>query len=239
MPITMTITAGVLPEGFCATSEQSRFNTFAQYLTVTFPATIQTYNYGSTVPTPDQQSFPWFRINADGTPDKWYVYAAGYWLSLHPTPASSPEIRFYDDTFASIDTYDGGEVGGITSITGPMWQVATTDGLPPTAPPVYTNWLMPDRTPVGVGSTFSLAMTGGEISHTLTIDEIPAHSHSGTTAIGLNVGGAGHCVSTNDTSQGTAPLTINNTGGGIQHNNMPPYYAGYWIKRTSRIYYRV
>lgn len=65
----------------------------------------------------------------------------------------------------------------------------------------------------------TLNSTGGEADHTLTVDEIPAHSHTipyescfpyGTTPEVCVVGGA----LTQQTGQ---------TGGGNSHNNMPPY----------------
>lgn len=239
MAVTMVVNAGNLPEGFCATSEQNRLNVYAQYLSVQFPANIQTFNYGATVPDPDNRIFPWFRTNLDGTPDKWYVYSSGYWISLHPTPASSPELRMYVGSLASIDTYDGGEVGAVTSITGPMWQVATTDGLAPTVPPIYTNWLMADKMFQGVGANFSAGATGGEINHLLTVDEMPSHSHAGQVGGGFNDGATGFFQNAAALNGINQTLYLNNTGGGNAHNNMPPYYAGYFIQRTARQYYRI
>lgn len=85
---------------------------------------------------------------------------------------------------------------------------------------------------------FAPLSTGGEKVHTLTADEMPAHSHGFT---GVNES------STMTDSAGNYPIRMypdkaanwNNgsgiaeTGGGQAHNNMPPYLAVYIWKRVS------
>lgn len=88
-----------------------------------------------------------------------------------------------------------------------------------------TTFNLPDLTekfPVGSGSNYAVGSTGGEKTHTLTIDEMPSHRHNGmySSGSGTNSGIAG--VSTNNWySDGY----LENTGGGQAHNNMPPYLA--------------
>ncbi len=74
----------------------------------------------------------------------------------------------------------------------------------------------------------SLADTGGAKTVTLDITQIPAHTHSIS----------GHNDTTDD---GTPTLTGDSTawtkqtgsaGGGLSHNNMPPYVVAYLWKRT-------
>ena len=100
---------------------------------------------------------------------------------------------------------------------------------------------------------------GGEATHTLTQEEMPAHSHSASTNTTGNhrhtytgwwtTNGAGSekyaCVARGDS--GDSPeygtfaaagdhshtVTVNNTGGNKAHNNMPPYLAVYMWKRVS------
>lgn len=74
---------------------------------------------------------------------------------------------------------------------------------------------------------------GGEVTHTLTVDEMPSHTHperlewSNTKAWGLTGTGEGaNAVA----DQGT---TTSATGGGKAHNNMPPYLVVYMWKRVS------
>ena len=109
---------------------------------------------------------------------------------------------------------------------------------------------------------YSLGQTQGQIDVRLSVDEIPAHSHT------INDPGHRHetklyyalkqfevasqdnVISSlsntdNTTTQQTffglplqssvnqTGITINNTGGGTSHNNMPPYYVLAYIMRLS------
>ena len=53
-----------------------------------------------------------------------------------------------------------------------------------TSPAAYfsgTSWTqIKDRFLIGAGGSYSLGSTGGSTSHTLTVAEMPAHSHSGS-----------------------------------------------------------
>ena len=88
-----------------------------------------------------------------------------------------------------------------------------------------------DRFLLGCGDSYtSIGIYGGEETHTLTVDELPPHSHtydafdytvqqaSGT----ITSGHAGYDVSSTST-----------VGGGQPHNNMPPYVTCYIWKRVS------
>lgn len=75
--------------------------------------------------------------------------------------------------------------------------------------------------------------TGGEETHTLTVDEMPAHQHN----INQNATATGGTYKSGYVPWGTArsgnayhTLTV---GGGGAHNNMPPYLAVYMWKRTA------
>lgn len=102
---------------------------------------------------------------------------------------------------------------------------------------------------------------GGEEKHTLTINEIPSHTHSqkphyhSGLSYGSPYGGGNTCVvSTTYSSTGCIELGWSrsstgapydnvytkfstaeneNTGGNYSHNNMPPYLAVYIWKRVS------
>ena len=138
MAIPLNVIVGQLTQT-CFQTEQARANAIGQALQVVFPLSSSTFNYGSTTPTVDNQAQPWFRLNGDGTPDKWYVYSNGFWISPNLRQASGSEVIFWDDTLSNLALYDGGEGnytvnsdGTITPTiaigptTGPMWQVRTS-----------------------------------------------------------------------------------------------------------------
>lgn len=74
------------------------------------------------------------------------------------------------------------------------------------------------------GNGYSFAGIGGEDSHTLTVSEIPSHSHEYTPPIGnvdLEAPGAPDIL-----AAGVGlPTQTGNEGGGNSHNNMPPFYV--------------
>lgn len=116
-----------------------------------------------------------------------------------------------------------------------------------------------DKFLLGCGDIYQNGTTGGEASHVLTTSEMPSHNHSASTN---STGGHRHtfkgwwttkgdgsatyaCVARtqqNDAveygSFATAgehshTVTVNNTGDGQAHNNMPPYLSIYMWKRIS------
>lgn len=91
-----------------------------------------------------------------------------------------------------------------------------------------------DKFVVGAGSTYTVGASGGEAAHTLSIAEMPAHSH----------GVLKRSASTTSISRGEGVTDIwdiayhleygfntENTGGGQAHNNLPPYYALCYIMK--------
>lgn len=85
-----------------------------------------------------------------------------------------------------------------------------------------------DRFLVGAGSSYAVNATGGEASHTLTINEIPAHTH---TFKKRTWSSSGNCWREGNNAAETETGTTSSAGGGAAHNNMPPYLAVYMWKR--------
>lgn len=86
-----------------------------------------------------------------------------------------------------------------------------------------------NRFVVSAGGQYALGAIGGEAKHTLTILEMPSHKHSIT---GYNFGnGQGRLSSGNATEEFTTQTT--SSGGSKPHNNLPPYYALYYIMKIA------
>jgi microcystin-dependent protein len=81
---------------------------------------------------------------------------------------------------------------------------------------------------VGVGRGYSVGQTGGEAVHTLTLEEIPAHSHStsiGTVGYKAAYNSSQEALSGGTENNGNKSFSTNNQGGGKPHENRPPFYA--------------
>ena len=91
-----------------------------------------------------------------------------------------------------------------------------------------------DRFLLAAGSTYSAGSTGGEATHTLTVDEMPSHSHTinrYTSSVGST--GTGFSREQNVAISKDNQYGPHSTGGDLPHNNMPPYLAVYMWKRVS------
>ena len=225
----ITLTAPSLPANYCPASYQKLANDIIGGTQATFNSTIGNsfFNFGPTYPAINNRIYPW--LDQDGN---WWIYDQGFWAYKNPIAAGGFDRRIFVGTTTDLLSYDGGDgtSGTPTNYTGAMWMVDT---------------LFDARFPVGAGAfaaSGAVAVNGtatatsivGEDQHTLTVPEIPAHTHNFFPLVtaDANNGGA------NGVQYGTtANVATSSTGGGAAHNNLPPFYGVYFIKRTSRVYY--
>jgi hypothetical protein len=236
---TINISTATLPDGFCPTDFRSGWHEAVSFLTASFSGTLNTINFGSTTPTPENRDKPWYRTETNGAPDTWYVFWNGYWVAKHPVAVGT--ITLYTGTAASIDTFDGGEAGTVTDISGPFWERVTA---------------LDAKFPVGIGTLPSAKVlnpgdTGGEEKHELTLLEMPRHRHDlpvRTEATDNPNQSASFPIYSNDWT-GAEILRPTRAEGGDEdfttnaknaaHNNLPPYFSLLFLRRTARIFRRI
>jgi len=98
-----------------------------------------------------------------------------------------------------------------------------------------TNFALPDlrgRVALHEGTGFPLGQTGGEATHTLTVSELPSHTHqasgssdaANTVLPGNSVWAhSDNLVYNQSANLQMSPSAISAVGGGQAHNNMQPY----------------
>lgn len=102
------------------------------------------------------------------------------------------------------------------------------------------------RIPVHQGNGFILAETGGVEEVTLTVQQIPAHSHpllgsadpaSGRSPAGRVLGrAAGDAYASEFTAQAMSPSALSSVGGSQPHTNLQPYLCISFIISLFGIY---
>lgn len=88
---------------------------------------------------------------------------------------------------------------------------------------------------ISVTESLSAKSRGGEYSHKLTIEEMPAHYHKTSHGVFNSPTESNELAynwgSSYQRPQGTGVITTTTVGGGQDHNNMPPYYAvNAWVR---------
>lgn len=86
--------------------------------------------------------------------------------------------------------------------------------------------------------TKTVGDTGGEETHTLTINEMPNHRHqlndnNNYTVMNINYSGAPFASGNYRSQSYLSELDTSYTGGGAAHNNMPPYLVAYCFRRDA------
>ena len=144
----------------------------------------------------------------------------------------------------------GGGMKEVIDLIYPIGQTIIRDHNPADDYPWQT-WEQDcvDRFPVGAGNKYQIDQTGGEAQHTLTVDEMPSHTHfsndgwSGIAPI-TSRDFVGNILTysknaligyTNPYTDGRsgADTTLSSTGKNQPHNNMPPYQGVYFWTRTA------
>lgn len=144
-------------------------------------------------------------------------------IAIVRVPAGASVIATGDVIDATVPIASCTPVGGIIMWSGAVanipWGWALCNGANGTPD-------LRDRFVVGAGSSYAVGATGGEASVTLTVDQIPSHTHPIT-----DLQGTGGPIPITGGTYGFYPSTTGSTGGGQAHENRPPYYALAYIMK--------
>lgn len=129
----------------------------------------------------------------------------------------------------SIHTHTASQVSGIADMIYPVGSIYMSVNSTSPATLFGGTWeRIKDTFLLAAGDTYEAGGTGGEAEHTLTVNEMPTHSH---TYMHYQSNGSVTEYSPSWTSQKSAAKSTSQAGGGQAHNNMPPYLAVYIWRR--------
>jgi hypothetical protein len=148
MATPITIFVPPLPAGFCLSA--ANIQNHLTQITAELPGDFTVWNVGPNEPTVENRGKPW--LKTDNTTGVWtgtftYSPTFGLWLRPHWGGNGSPpfnERRLFSGTLTDLETYDGGEPGTVSDVTGPFWERDT-------------NWN--DKWPLGVGTLIPVVET--------------------------------------------------------------------------------
>jgi hypothetical protein len=186
--------------------------------------------------------------NCSSTPNNWMLIkqndstmvsiALAMWASgrtgatLH-TSGISQDSPYCVVTQLDADNSQGEDLFTNASPVGAIVAFDRAEGCPEG----WANWDQgAGRVIVGSGqgsnlSSRSFAEVGGTETHTLSVDEIPAHSHSTVQMIGTNSVDGVDSTTTNSGEHHNEGRQTGATGGGQPHNIMQPYVVLNYCKK--------
>ena len=143
-------------------------------------------------------------------------------IAIVRVPAGASVVATGDVIDASVQVLRAIPPGGIIEWSGAIVDIPTgwhlcdgTNGTPD----------LRDKFVVGAGSGYAVGATGGAATVTLTIDQMPAHSHT------VGVAGAAGMIGGDDRAYMGGSTNTSSVGGGQAHENRPPYYALAYIMK--------
>ena len=134
---------------------------------------------------------------------------------------------------AVVQKLTGGGAGSIADLVYPVGAIYLSASATSPQTLFGGTWTrIQDRFLLCAGSKYKAGGTGGEATHTLSVDEMPSHSHTMTFSRSESTSGSQTPI-TRTAWSGTIEYETDAAGGGSAHNNMPPYLAVYAWKRTA------
>ncbi len=111
--------------------------------------------------------------------------------------------------------------------------LTTTNNIDPNARYKGTTWqkIEEETFLMSASETYPVKTTGGENTHTLTVDEMPSHSHQISGRTGVSMWSVGDIVMAANGTNPEGTTSTQTSGDSKAHNNMPKFYAVYfWLR---------
>jgi microcystin-dependent protein len=190
--------------------------------------------WNTTAPSEKQNGTQW--VDTTTSPYIWKMYDGTDWITIGNINPTDNTFTPSGSSGATVSDYKQSAVGsdhdGWLLCDGRSISTTTYSGLFAVIGYAFggsgATFTLPDargRVPgvIGTGTSLTPRALGdsvGEETHTLTIPEMPAHTHTHTQANSVNPGSPNFIPGT--LGSGPTVSQLNSTGGGGAHNNMQP-----------------
>jgi microcystin-dependent protein len=244
--LNLSIAAGTVPYGTALPgSAQALINFVAAYGLINGQAGFNGLNYGATTPPPEAQNLPWFKTDQYGNPIGFFSWNGATWATIPSTVANgtfanAPAAPTVGTEYFATDlgcliifsssgwTTASGTVGDLKAVTATSIATALTNNPGWAQHTASIGCVIGNAGPAtGISVVHNPGDVIGEENHTLTINEIPSHTHAftgylnGASANG-NTGPGGILSDHNATA-------TQGTGGSAGHNTIQPTFYGFWL----------
>lgn len=244
------LTPGTTPFGTqLPGNAQALVNLICQYCLVTGAGGVGGLNFGNTEPSPENRGFPWWKTDADNNPLGMYSWNGSAWVTTSQVTPSGPTVSrpapatgqlYMDTTINRLIIFERGAWRTVDGGPGSLAEVIAVDIG--TAIVMNPGWVehsaSAGRVISSVTTDHGIGTIAGAESVTLSINQIPSHTHSDIVLAGSQAdnGDAGTLVVTAST-QPVGPETIADSetgeaGGGEAFSVLnPTFYAFRLIKQ--------
>lgn len=244
------LTPGTVPAGSSLPGNlQTLINLVCQYALVGGAETIGGINYGSDTPSPENRSFPWWRTDVDGNPLGMYNWDGSAWVTVASVITAGPTstrpitaatgTAYFDTTIARLLIWERGQWrtadGGVGEI---RYYEGTSIDQVLTLNPGWINYSNgSNKVLAGQSTDHPYGSSIGAESQTLTIAQLPSHSHSASapTCSNADNGDVGVYVISSNTEPNASNLfsaTTGLAGSGDSVSILQPTLYVYMIQKT-------
>lgn len=191
MSFNLFLTPGTVPANTSLPGNaQALVNFICQYGLISGAGSIGGINFGSDTPSPENRAYPWWKTDADGNPLGMYSWDGSAWVttpSVFSTGATASRpltaavgTAYFDTTISRLLIWERNQWRTADGAIGEVryFQGATLAAVLALNPGWAEFSAGAGRVVAGQSAAHPYGSSIGEDSHTIAINELPAHSHT-------------------------------------------------------------
>jgi microcystin-dependent protein len=242
--LNLTLQAGTAPyQTALPGNAQALLDFIAQYTLIAGGQNFNGLNYGSSTPAPANRGLPWFQTDQFENPVGLFSWNGTTWAATpnqiaSGTFANAPANPSVGSTYYATDigctviystqgwTTLSGTVGDVKEVTATSLTTALNNNPGWAQDTASIGCVVIGSGPAtSISSAYSPGTIVGEEMHTLSINEIPSHTHPLAQGGGGNASASGNVANPSGILGSAESGSTGGTGGSAGHNNIQPSIA--------------